>query len=258
MVLKGIGSISKKSEEAQSNSSKDKIKYVTLKDKESAMLRFLTDSDEIISAEFHTYKEMTPQGEYTRTKYCPDTRECQKCAEGNPTKEMLFLWAYLYYILHPAQNPALDNDPTAAKWERVTIGGKAAYKEIINDVRVFRTGVGKDNKYRGALVGFAQDYGTFLDRDYRYTRTGEKLNTTYDIIPQNPKPVDDKIKALISSLPDLSKVVTGEIYAFNQSAREEVAPAAAPAARKPEVKKPVAPIVDADAEEPAEEIENIF
>ena len=266
MVVKGVGAIAKKSEEAQKASQKDRILYVQLQDGESAMLRFVTESDEIISADFHSYKEMTPNGERTRTKYCPRDRECQKCAEGNATKELIFIWAWVYYILHVAQNPALDKDPAATKWERIMVGGKGVYKEIINEFRVFRTGIGKDNKYRGALISFAQDYGTFLDRDYRYTRTGKELKTSYDIVPQNPKPIDPNIQAKIASLPSLEKIVTGEVYTWDKAAEQPAPPAVQkpPVAQRPVVKPvPVAPpvpepVIEDDEPPVSGDEENIF
>lgn len=272
MVVKGVGAIAKKSEEAQKARQEERIQYVALQDGESAMLRFATESDEIISADFHTYKEITPNGERTRTKYCTRDRDCQKCAEGNATKELIFIWAWVFYILHVAQNPALDKDPAADKWERITVNGKGVYKEIVEEFRVFRTGIGKDNKYRGALISFAQDYGTFLDRDYRYTRTGKELKTTYDIVPQNPKPMDAKIKNAIATLPALEKIVTGEVY--NWPKEEETAEAEEPAAQKPApppvqkpasppaapIRKPIAkpPATPVEDEEPPADEDNIF
>jgi hypothetical protein len=273
MVMKGVGAMAKRSEEAQKAAQKERILYVKIEDGESAMLRFVTESDEIISADFHSYKEMTPDGERTRTKYCPRDRACQKCAEGNATKELIFIWAWVYYILHLAQNPALDKNPAAIKWERVMVGTKGYYKEIINEFRVFRTGIGKDNKYRSALISFAQDYGTFLDRDYRFTRTGKELKTNYELVPQNPKPMDEKIKGAISYLPPLEKIVTGEVYNWpkEETAESEdlpvepppakpVAAAPAPATIKKTIGKPVPePVVTDDEEPPVDgEEENIF
>src|SRR3974390_1037525 len=52
---------------------------------------------------------------------------------------------------------------------------------------VFKQG---HNNFWDQLVGFYGMYGTIMDRDYRITRSGEKLLTKYHIVPVDPDPSD--------------------------------------------------------------------
>ena len=216
-MLKGIAKIKKETEEAAANASKNRIRWLGIRSGEGALIRFLTEPDEVISAEFHTIKEMTPRGDRYTKKYCSQDETCKYCAEGLTTGEMLFLWTYCYYILHKQQNLRLDNDSNAEKWTRVKIGEQIFFKEDIMTFRVFRTGPGKGYVYKNTLIKYADEYGTYLDRDYKWTREGaEKDTTAYALIPKDPKPITSELKNLIKTLPDLAKVVSGEITSFEQ------------------------------------------
>ena len=222
-MLKGISNIKKKTDEAIANQSKNRIWQVKLKDGEAALLRFLTEPNSVISAEFHTVKEMTPKGEWRVPRYCSQDSSCKYCAEGGTTGEQIFLWAYCYYILHKQQNPRLDTDSNAPKWKRVTDASKQVYfQEEVNAPRIFRTGPGKGSIYKMTLINYANENGTYLDRDYKWIREGsQKENTAYTLMPKDPKPMSDEIKRIIKTLPDLADVVSGKIISFDQASKEE-------------------------------------
>ena len=221
-MIKGIGAIKKKTEEAIANASKNRIFQIRLRDGEQALLRFLTEPDSVISAEFHTVKEITPRGEWRVKRYCSQDSSCKYCAEGSTTGELIFLWTYCHYILHKQQNPRLDTDPDAPKWKRVKVGEQIYFQEEVNAPRIFRTGPGKGYTYKTTLINYANEYGTYLDRDYKWIREGaQKENTAYTLMPKDPKPMTEEIKKIIKTLPDLAKVVSGEIISFDQVRGEE-------------------------------------
>jgi len=220
-LIKGIGAIKKKTDEAIANQSKNRILQIKLKDGEAALLRFLTEPDSVISAEFHSVKDMTPKGEWRVSRYCSQDSSCKYCAEGSTTGEQIFLWAYCYYILHKQQNPRLDTDSNASRWKRVKVGEEPFFQEEINAPRIFKTGPGKGYVYKTTLIKYANEYGTYMDRDYKWFREGaQKENTSYTLMPKDPKPLSEEIKEVIKTLPDLTKVVNGEIFSFDQVKNE--------------------------------------
>ena len=214
-MLKGLGDIKKNQEKMQELMGKDRINYVFLGDRENALIRFLTDGDDVILANFHTVEEVIPNGKRWAKYYCSQDATCKYCAQGINWGEMIFLWCYCKYILHRQQNPKLDNDPQAQQWKRVKSGDQIFFKEDVNEPRVFRMTPGKGNAYKKALIKYAAEYKTLLDRDYRWEREGSGKETTYTLTSRNPSIMADVVKNIIPTLPILEKVVMGEIVSFN-------------------------------------------
>jgi len=66
-----------------------------------------------------------------------------------------------------------------------------------------------DQKFTGAhvaetIVTYASEYGTILDRDFKFSRTGQKQQTKYTLIPLAPKDAAPSIAEL--PMHDLTKV----------------------------------------------------
>ena len=66
-----------------------------------------------------------------------------------------------------------------------------------------------DQKFTGAhvaetVVTFATEYGTILDRDFKISRTGQKQQTKYNLIPLAPKDANESIASL--PMHDLTRV----------------------------------------------------
>jgi len=221
MTIKGVAKIQEESSKIREYQSKDSIRSVFLKNsKDVAIFRFLTDGDSLISAQFHTVEETTSNGKTIWAKYyCPeqDGVPCKWHAAGNPTSELLYLWVYWKCTLHTTQNPALDTNPDAKSWPRGTFNGMPMYKEELNIPAIYRTSVGKSGIYKRTLINYYNKYGSFLDRDYELLREGKNKETLYMLSPRDPTAMDPTIKELISTLPDLEKVVSGKITSFNQS-----------------------------------------
>jgi len=221
-VVKGIRDIKKKADEIAAYRSKDRIKYINLRPNESATLRFLTDGDDLISAQFHNVQEMTPKGNFWTKKYCTNDGTCKYCAEGLANSENLFLWAYCYSISHTQQNPALETNAEAQKWVRTKQpDGSFVYLEAVNAPRVFRTTVGAKGAYKNNLIQLYNTHGTFLDRDYKLSRVGNGLDTTYSLNATKEGAMTDEIKKVRAELPRLADVVSGKVTSFTAEAEEE-------------------------------------
>jgi len=222
-MLKGVSKIKERAKEAQSMSGKNRIRWLNIGDGEVALLRFVTDKDDIIQAEMHSVKRMTPRGERFSKTYCKsqDNMACEYCAQGISTGPMLFAWVYVYEIMHRQQNQRLTTDPNAAKWERIEVRDIPYFKEEVEGLMVFKTGPGKDQKYRNMLVNLSEEYGTLSDRDYKWVRTGSTKETTdYSLVPRDPKKTKKEVIEASKDLPDLGDVISGKIKSLGQEAQE--------------------------------------
>ena len=217
-MLKGLGEIQKKTEQTQAMASQDRIKILYVGAGETAVLRFLTDKDEVISAPFHNVEEMTPNGKKYRKKYCTmaEKNTCIWCSQANQVREYIFLWSYVSNIFHKVQNPALEGTQEAQRWERVKVGPAFFYKEAVNGPMIFRMSPGKGGTNKSALIGFANEYEGLCDREYKWSREGAgRDDTKYTLTPKDKTNLED-LSELISKLPLLSDVVTGKIKSFSQ------------------------------------------
>jgi hypothetical protein len=218
-MQRGLKDIVEQAEKDAQNFSKNRINYVGLRDKELVELRFLTDSEGLIKAKIHTVQETTPKGPRYRKKYCTmqDIGSCVYCSKGDSIKSNIYLWAWVYTVYHAQQNSRLETNPNADKWQAVKLNdGKTYYKETVNGPMVFKISVGQKGVYQNTIVGFARDYGTLIDRNYRVSRTGSNLDTTYNLVPLKEGPMPDELAECMRTLPDLGDVITGKITAFDQ------------------------------------------
>jgi hypothetical protein len=216
---KGLKEIQEQAEKDAIEFSKNRINFVSLGDREVAELRFLTDSEDLIKAKIHTITEMTPKGKRFRKKYCTmqDLGSCTYCSQGDGLKSLIYLWSWVFMIYHTQQNPKLAQYQDAVKWTPVKLGdGKTYYKETINGPMVFRISVGQKGAYQNMIIGFARDYGTLTDRNYRFSRTGKELDTTYNITPLKESPMPEEAVEAMKALPDLGDVITGKVKRFGQ------------------------------------------
>lgn len=75
------------------------------------------------------------------------------------------------------------------------------------------------------LIAFQEEYGTLMDREYKYSRVGEKLNTSYNVIPFAE--IDAPSEHIDLDIVDTSSVYRSIPYAeqqeFMMTARDEVA-----------------------------------
>jgi len=186
-MIKGLKGIQEKSAEVEMFSNQNRVQYLYLQDGDSALVRFI-DDNEMMQTKMHEYEEMAPTGKQYRKAYCIDNllgEACKWCASGNIAKNVYVFSVYVYAIIHKAQNPKLNSDPDAPKWEAVTQGKQIVYKEAIDEMRILRTKWGKDGYIKNMIIGFVDEYGTLCDRDYKFSRNGGGIKTLYSFLPKD-------------------------------------------------------------------------
>ena len=211
MVIKGLKEIQEKSEEIEMMANQSRMQYVYLGDGDTAIIRFI-DDNEMIQTKMHEYEEMSPQGKKYRKTYCSDNltgSPCKWCAVGNIPKNVYVFLTYVYHIIRKNQNPALNSNPEAAKWEVVKSGGKVLYKEEVNGIRILRTKWGRDGYIKTTILGFVEEHGTLCDRDYKFSRAGLSLKTTYNFVPKDSSPESAEVTQAKVDAPSIEEVVIG-------------------------------------------------
>jgi hypothetical protein len=214
-MLKGLEEILKKTEEtAQMMDSGDRIRKLYIQDKEVALLRFISDADEVFRAPMHRVKMVAPSGkEYNKWVYCTQatTGACPHCSGGDKPKNMLYLWSWVYAIMHIGQNPRLEESSDAPRWQPVKQGTQTFYKEEVNGPMVFSISVGRGGSYVNKLVNFSKEYGSLCDRDYKLSRTGKSLDTIYELLPKDPSKKSKEVAAVtLETLPSLQDYIMGK------------------------------------------------
>ena len=209
MAFRGLKEMQEKSAEAAALAGQNRMSHIFLDSGESALVRFV-DDDEMIQTKIHEYEEMTPTGKRYRKAYCPENlygKDCKWCAAGNYAKNLYVFLTYTYYILRKKQNPALNDNQDAAKWEAVKQGGQVMYKEEVNDFRLLRLKWGKDNVNKNMVLGFANAYGTLTDRDYVFSRGGLGIRTSYSLVPKDKEVLSGEAKTAISNAPSINEAL---------------------------------------------------
>ena len=224
-MLKGLKSIKEKSDQTQQIAFKDRIRNLYLKDGEYAVIRFLTDTDSIIEAKIHEITKTTENGPRYEKHYCTkeDIGQCQDCQEGNIPANMMFFWTYVSHIMHKTQNPRLERDENAPRWQQKKVGSTVYYEEDVAGPMILRCKRGKDGYLRKKFLNIDEENGTWCDRDYKWSRSGGGINTVYDLLGKDPSKLAKEIKAVKDELPELASVVSGKITSFNSEESDVIA-----------------------------------
>lgn len=70
-----------------------------------------------------------------------------------------------------------------------------------NRVKIFKA----SKKVGQTLVALVEEYGDLSDRDFRISRQGERLDTTYTFLPRDPRPFD--ISPYKEQIPNVEEMV---------------------------------------------------
>jgi hypothetical protein len=128
---------------------------------------------------------------------------CKLCAANVPSRNQFWAYAYVYYVLHPFQNPRLEQDPEATKWTpmKVAAGARPLFKQDVGKIKIVLYG----EQVFDSLLALFEEYSTLLDRDYTLVRNGAKgdSNTSYTFIAASEAPVTPEVKELLSAEEDL-------------------------------------------------------
>lgn len=210
MAGKGTSYFTKKARERAAQFSNP---FVYLReDNEQARIRFLEEpKDGFYSGVFH---RPWVNGKLQAPVICVEqdddppslegmTDECSLCGSDNPRMQF-FVWVYVYHLLHPHQNPALDKDPNAPKWAAVKVGkgegSKTMFKQDVNKVKILLGGSRLKDEIDNAVAAASESDSTLLGADYRFIRHGEpkSTDTRYNFIsiPKSSKLKDEVTKAI--------------------------------------------------------------
>ncbi len=183
----------------------DYIRQIGLKDDgESCTLRFLTDKDDIFFEWQHRKMEM---GQFRGWQVCPKAfeQECDDCNSGDQKRRaqlQFFAWAWEY-----------THDYTVDKEGRtpVKLGRRTLYREDINEVRLMRYA----GAHKAAIEYRSDKFGTLIDRDYEWVRSGEKgsMKPQYILEPvdEGKKAISKELAAIAADLPDLEDVALSRV-----------------------------------------------
>ena len=194
-----------------------------------ARVRFLTDANEVYWAYFHSVKSMTRLGKtYSRWVYCDKTADpdadCEKCkkvdlesSEVSFPRFRMFFWVFLKNIQHIKK----DDKELWKAIKRLGKSGKTFYEEEVNLPLVLETGPGNQGYIEERIKTWADKYGTLCDRDYEWSRKGEKMeDTVYDLIPMDSEEFELS-EELKDSLIPLENVARPELVSEKTTTTEK-------------------------------------
>ncbi|KKL89469.1 hypothetical protein LCGC14_1914380 [marine sediment metagenome] len=237
MAGKGTSYFTRRSRERQAQFSNP---FVYLReDLEQARIRFLEEpADGLYSGVFH---RPYVKGRLENPVICVEqdddapqlegmTDECPLCRTGDKPGMKFFVWVYVYYLLHPHQNPALDKDPQAPKWKAVKVGKGAAsmtmFKQDVNKLKILLGGPRLKDEIDNAVAAAAENDATLLDADYRFVRHGvpNSSDTRYNFVAIGKSgKLKEEVTKAIDELGDIADAaMEGSVEFFtNPSTAEE-------------------------------------
>ena len=263
MAGKGTSYFTRRSRERQAQFSNP---FVYLReDLEQARIRFLEEPAEgLYSGVFHRPYKNNKVGDPVICVEQDDdpptiegmTDECLLCKQGDSPGMKFFVWVYVYYLLHPHQNPALDKDPQAPKWQVVKVGKGATaatmFRQDVNKLKILLGGPRLKDEIDNAVAAAAENDTTLLEADYRFIRHGAPRSTetryNFVAIGKSGKLKDEVTKA-IDELGDIADAaLEGTVTFFTN-------PSAAAESGEPEEEEEQEETAEEEAEAAEEEAE---
>ena len=211
-ILSGLDVLKKRMEDAQK--AREQMQQTSMelriKGDEIARLRILVEPEEIKTGYFHRVQRPTPKGKtFTEDIFCTaPNQECKYDSDPKPEvralKSRMFVWVYVYYILH-------KNKDEKNTWVETDRAGFKFYREEVNSLKYIRTGEGWGGYIVNKFLAYYGKSGTLCDRDYEWIRQGDSMNNTvYDLLPEDPSKVSAAVKKVQSNLPSLEAIMKGE------------------------------------------------
>ncbi|KKM02629.1 hypothetical protein LCGC14_1782510 [marine sediment metagenome] len=267
MAGKGTSYFTRRSRERQAQFSNP---FVYLReDLEQARIRFLeepTDEEGLYSGVFH---RPWVKGKLQNPVICVEqddspptiegmTDDCPLCASNDAPGMKFFVWVYVYYLLHPHQNPALDKDPQAPKWAAVKVGKGAAsatmFRQDVNKVKILLGGPRLKDEIDNAVAAAAENDATLLEADYRFIRHGvpKSSDTRYNFVAiGKSSKLKDEVTKAIDELGDIEEAAIEGTVSFFAN------PSTAEASEEPEeTEEEEQEETEEEASEAAEEVES--
>lgn len=189
--------------------------FVYLRDDgEKARLRFLSDMDGFFSGVFH---RPWVKGRLQSPVVCVEqddnpptfegmTEKCDLCGPEENPRLQFFAPVFVYYILHPHQNPALEKDASAPKWQAVKVKGETKFKQDVQKVKVL---LGGKRIWDSLLALEEESEGDgLLGRDYTFVRNGARRSsdTTYAFVPGKDSKLTKEVEEAIGKMEDIEAI----------------------------------------------------
>lgn len=185
------------------------FKHVRLyDDQESAIIRFLTEADEVFWGPFHRVMRHTQKGvQYWENVFCVGElgQTCEYCREDSSVSIQFLAWVYQYKMYHAKQVEGS---------RQVDVNGLIRYEEENNEVRLMRY----SHMHKGGIEMRLQRYGSLTDRVYEWIRTGVRGTNrpTYMLEPVgDPTEMPAELAELAKSLPDLEDIAMGKVRSLD-------------------------------------------
>lgn len=221
------------------------IKHVRLyDDQESAIIRFLTEAEDVFWGPFHRVKKRTSAGrEWWDSVFCLEElgQACELCREEISAGTQFLAWVWQYKMYHAKQVEGS---------RQVDVNGLIRYEEINDEPRLMRY----SHMHKGSIEMRLQRLGTLTDRDYEWIRTGPRGTNrpTYMLEPVgDPTELSEKLVLLRKELPALEDIAHGKVRTLDGQAVGEKK-TAAPRANKQVVDTAEAGEKEEAPEQPAE------
>lgn len=181
------------------------LSYFALGDGESKIIRFLTDADDIVTANFHEFLITTDADGKERFHTFVDPTSLP----GAPGEDWVSKYggksrSFKTKQLEPSFAKARTVGIAVEREEVVSeVGGKKKIttRDKIDKITVEKDGVSTEYPVRtfyiikfpwkalwAQMKAYYEEYGTVCDRDYKISRTGTQLNTVYNAVPKSPDP----------------------------------------------------------------------
>lgn len=192
--------------------------FLKLKAGDVAVIRFITDIDDVEWAYFHTVGGKNRLGDknFTEDIYCKmqDDERCECCEsvelEIRKVKVRMFFHIYVHGILHKEK----DAD---GKWKEILYLGSKYFAEPVNQFKVLKTGPGSQGNVRERIKSWAKrstdekhPNGTLTNKVYDWIRQGGgREDTVYDLVPREEtfKDLPAEVAAKVSDLIPLALII---------------------------------------------------
>ena len=213
-MAKGFGSM-----EAEGKKRSVASPFLKLKAGEIAIIRFITDLDDMEWAYFHGVARQTRLGSknYAEEIYCKmqDDERCEYCeaagdSDARKVKVRMFFHVFCFGVLHAEK----DAD---GKWKEIQYLGSKYFAETVNQFKILKTGVGTQGNLKERIKSWAKrnadeahPNGTLTNKVYDWIRQGSgREDTTYDLAPRDGalKDLPEDAKASIASLTPLMQIM---------------------------------------------------
>lgn len=193
------------------------IRQVRLRDdKESCVLRFLTEYEDIYWERFHRVME---NDQFKGMTVCVNSalqQACKHCEEGKRPSTLFMAWAYVY-----TQDYTSKPQRAFGEIEKVEVGRRTVYREQINEVRLLQASI---SHFDGIDLRYDR-VSNITDRDYEWVRVGKtgtkRPSYSLEPIEGGKTQLSDVIVELRDALPDLEDVALGKVTSLGDDSESQ-------------------------------------